>query len=195
MIVSTRPTSWPGRCLPKGFAVNDMVHLIEPLIPALRRYARALVRNRSVADDLVQDCLERAVSRWHQRRFDGDPRTWMFSILHNLAVDRSRQQKRSPVEVTMEEASERELSQIAGQDKAIEVRDMLRCVDLLPEDQRSVLLLVAVEDLSYAQAAHVLGIPAGTVMSRLSRARDRLIELMDGAETVQPSKPFLRRVR
>ena len=66
--------------------MNDMVHLIEPLIPALRRYARTLVRDRFAADDLVQDCLERAVSRWHQRRRDGDPRTWVFSILHNLAV-------------------------------------------------------------------------------------------------------------
>src|ERR1700709_7156 len=71
--------------------MTDMMRLIEPLIPALRRYARALLRNPTDADDLVQDCLERAVSRWHQRRADGDARTWMFTILHNLAISRFRQ--------------------------------------------------------------------------------------------------------
>jgi RNA polymerase sigma factor (sigma-70 family) len=175
--------------------MNDMVHLIEPVIPALRRYARALVRDRSAADDLVQDCLERAVSRWHQRRLDGDPRSWMFTILHNLAISRFRGLKRAPAEVVIDEAPEREVAQMASQERTIEVQDILRCVDQLPEEQRSVLLLVVVEDLSYAQAADVLDIPIGTVMSRLSRARDRLIELMDGAGAEQSSTPFLRRVK
>ncbi|GAA3854567.1 sigma-70 family RNA polymerase sigma factor [[Pseudomonas] carboxydohydrogena] len=175
--------------------MNDMVHLIEPLIPALRRYARALVRDRSIADDLVQDCLERAVSRWHQRRLDGDPKTWMFSILHNLAVSRFRQQKRTPPEIAIEHASERDISREAHQEGIIEVQDMLRCVGLLPEEHRSVLLLTAVEDLTYAQTADVLGLPVGTVMSRLSRARDSLIELMDGASAEQSPKPYLRRVK
>jgi RNA polymerase sigma-70 factor (ECF subfamily) len=175
--------------------MNDMVHLIEPLIPALRRYARVLVRDRSAADDLVQDCLERAVSRWHQRRLDGNPQTWMFTILHNLAISRFRRLKRGRAEVVIDEAPEREVAQMASQERTVEVQDMLRCVDKLPGEQRSVLLLVAIEDLSYAQAADVLGIPLGTVMSRLSRARDRLIELMDGAGAGQPSEPFLRRVK
>ena len=69
--------------------MNDMLRLIEPVIPALRRYARALVRNRAAADDLVQDCLERAISHWNQRR-EGDPRPWLFTILHNLAVNQFR---------------------------------------------------------------------------------------------------------
>lgn len=175
--------------------MNDMVHLIEPLIPALRRYARALVRDRTAADDLVQDCLERAVSRWHQRRPDADPRTWIFTILYNLAVSRFRRQKRSPVEIAIEDAPKHDMSQTASQETTLEVRHMLRCVDLLPDEQRAVLFLVALEDLSYAQTADVLGIPVGTVMSRLSRARDRLIELMDGARRKQPLKPFLRRVK
>lgn len=175
--------------------MNDMVQLIEPIIPALRRYARVLVRDRSAADDLVQDCLERAVSHWHQRRADGNPRTWMFAILHNLAVSRFRGQKRRPVHVEIDEMAELDVAQMASQEQTVEVRDMLRCVDQLPDEQRSVLLLVAVEDLSYAQTADVLGIPLGTVMSRLSRARNRLIELMDGAGTGQLSKPFLRRVK
>ena len=66
--------------------MSDLLHLVEPVIPALRRYARALVRNRAAADDLVQDCLERAISHWNQRR-EGDPRPWLFTILHNLAVN------------------------------------------------------------------------------------------------------------
>ena len=175
--------------------MNDMVHLIEPLIPALRRYARVLVRDRSAADDLVQDCLERALGRWHQRRLDGDPRTWMFTILHNLAVCRFRRQRRSPVEIEIDEASERDVSQMGSQERMVEVQDMLRCVDQLSEEQRSVLLLVVLEDLSYAQAADVLGLPVGTVMSRLSRARDRLIEMVDGAAKDQSSTPLLRRVK
>lgn len=175
--------------------MNDMVQLIEPIIPALRRYARGLVRDRSAADDLVQDCLERAVGHWHQRRADGNPRSWMFAILHNLAVNRFRGQKGRPVHIEIDEAAEPDVARTASQDQTVEVRDMLRCVDQLPEEQRSVLLLIAVEDLSYAQAAEVLGIPLGTVMSRLSRARNRLIELMDGAGTEQLSKPFLRRVK
>lgn len=175
--------------------MNDMVQLIEPIIPALRRYARVLVHDRSIADDLVQDCLERAVSHWHQRRADGDPRTWMFAILHNLAVSRFRGQKRRPEHIEIDEAAAPDVARTASQEQAVEVRDMLRCVDQLPDEQRSVLLLIAVEDLSYAQAAGVLGIPLGTVMSRLSRARNRLIELMDGAGTEQLSKPFLRRVK
>ena len=175
--------------------MNDMVHLIEPLIPALRRYARVLVRDRSAADDLVQDCLERAVSRWHQRRLDGNPQTWMFTILHNLAISRFRRLKRGRAEVVIDEAPEREVAQMASQERTVEVQDMLRCVDKLPGEQRSVLLLVVIEDLSYAQAADVIGVPLGTVMSRLSRARDRLIELMDGGGAEQLSKPFLRRVK
>jgi len=171
-----------------------MVHLIEPLIPALRRYARTLVRNRSAADDLVQDCLERAVSHWHQRRTDGDPRTWMFTILHNLAVSRFRGQKLRPVHVDIDDTSERDIARMPSQETTVEVQDMLRCVDQLPHEQRSVLLLVAIEDLSYAQTADVLGIPVGTVMSRLSRARDRLIELMNDAGSEKSPKPFLRRV-
>src|SRR5260370_36618836 len=68
----------------------DMAHLIEPVIPALRRYARTFVRDAADADDLVQDTLERAISRWHQRRSDGETRTWLFTILHNLAVNHLR---------------------------------------------------------------------------------------------------------
>jgi DNA-directed RNA polymerase specialized sigma24 family protein len=83
----------------------DMAHLIEPVIPALRRYARTFVRDAADAEDLVQDTLERAISRWHQRRSDGDTRTWLFTILHNLALNHLRRGRRRPAILMMHGAS------------------------------------------------------------------------------------------
>jgi RNA polymerase sigma factor (sigma-70 family) len=159
--------------------MNDMLRQVEPLIPALRRYARALVRNHATADDLVQDCLERAVRHWHQRR-ESNPRPWLFAILHNVAVGQFRQARSRGPHATIDEISETSLSQDAVQEKQLMYRDVLKKLGRLPEEQRSVLLLVAVEDLSYAEAAKVLNIPIGTVMSRLSRARERLQQEIEG---------------
>jgi RNA polymerase sigma factor (sigma-70 family) len=159
--------------------MNDMLHLIEPVIPALRRYARALVRNRATADDLVQDCLERAASHWGRRR-EGDPRPWLFTILHNLAVNQFRRSATRGKHVTIDEANEHDLGLDAVQEQKLMYQDVLDKLAKLPGDQRSVLLLVAVEDLSYADAAKVLGIPVGTVMSRLSRAREKLQQEIEG---------------
>ena len=162
-----------------GSAMDDMLRQVEPLIPALRRYARALVRNAAAADDLVQDCLERAVSRWHQRR-DSDPRRWLFTILHNLAISQFRQIAARGKHVTIDEANENEFGRSAVQEQQLMYQDVLNQLTKLPDDQRAVLLLVAVEDLSYADAAKVLDIPIGTVMSRLSRARERLQQEIEG---------------
>ena len=159
--------------------MQDMLLQVEPLIPALRRYARALVRHRSNADDLVQDCLERAVSRWSQRR-DGDVRAWLFAILHNLAIDQFRRSAAQARHVSIDETDEDHFGEAAVQEQKLMHRDVLNKLARLPEDQRAVLLLVAVEDLSYSDAAKVLGIPVGTVMSRLSRARERLQQLIEG---------------
>ncbi|WP_262047141.1 sigma-70 family RNA polymerase sigma factor [Bradyrhizobium sp. Bra78] len=158
--------------------MKDMLVQVEPLIPALRRYARALMRERAAADDLVQDCLERAVSRWHQRR-DGSVRAWLFTILHNLAVTQFRQATARGRHMPIDDG-ERELVSAAEQEHRLIYQDVLGKLAKLPEEQRAVLLLVAVEDLSYADAAVVLNIPIGTVMSRLSRARERLQQEMDG---------------
>jgi RNA polymerase sigma-70 factor (ECF subfamily) len=149
------------------------------LIPALRRYARALVRNRAAADDLVQDCLERAVSRWHQRR-EADARAWLFTILHNLAINQFRRAATRGKHVTIDETNEDKFGQDAVQEQKLIYQDVLNKLAKLPEDQRAVLLLVAVEDLSYVDAAKVLNIPLGTVMSRLSRARERLQQEIEG---------------
>src|SRR5262245_49962363 len=163
--------------------MKDMLPLIEPLIPALRRYARALLRDRTAADDLVQDCLERAISRWHQRHADGDARPWIFAILHNLAMTQLSRMANRPRHVPIEATDESLLSIAASQEDRLRYRDLLAALAQLPEEQRTVLLLVNVEDLSYAEAAQVLGIPIGTVMSRLSRARERLLKTTSAAST------------
>jgi RNA polymerase sigma-70 factor (ECF subfamily) len=176
--------------------MNDILRLVEPLIPALRRYARALLHDATAADDLVQDCLERVVGRWHQRRKDGDPRTWVFAILHNLAVNRLRQTARRGMHISLDDAGEAAFARRATQDDALMRHDLTMALSKLPEEQRSVILLVSVEDLSYAQAAEVLGIPLGTVMSRLARGRERLRQLLEGEDgaAIRPGA-HLRRIK
>ncbi|WP_394787151.1 RNA polymerase sigma factor [Rhodoferax sp.] len=168
-------------------AMDELILLVEPMIPALRRYARALLRDRDLADELVQDCLERVISRWEQRRDVNDTRQWVFAILHNLALHRMRQQSRRGLHVAIDDVDEAEMSTPAPQEDRIRHHELMRALDSLPEEQRSVLLLVAVEDFSYAEAANALDIPAGTVMSRLSRARQRLHRMLDGCGTGAPS--------
>ena len=163
---------------------------MEACIPALRRYARSLLRDREEVDDLVHDCLVRALDQFHTRREDGDLRAWLFAIMHNLFISRARRNKTRGQTVSLDEVSEDRLGMRASQDGHMQTRDLLRALDDLTEEQRSVLLLVTVEDLSYADVAQVLGIPIGTVMSRLSRARERLRLLMEGE-----APPVLRRVK
>ena len=169
--------------------MDEIAALLEPQIPGLRRYAWALLRDNEAADDLVQDTLERALSRWHLRRRDGDLRAWLFTIERNLFLSGLRQRSRRGPHVGPE-ALDNMASGEGGQDTAAGARDVLAGLDALPEEQRSVLLLVAVEDLSYAEAARVLDIPVGTVMSRLSRARERMRAFMETGRTA-----ILRRVK
>lgn len=168
-----------------------MVQLVEPLIPALRRYAHMLSKDHSAADDLVQDCLERLFTRWHLRRPGEDLKAWIFTILHNLAMNHFRRAARHGRQVAIDEVDEAQLSFPARQEDAVMHAQVLAAIDCLPEDYRSVFLLIAVEELSYAEAASVLSIPIGTVMSRLHRARLRLQSLL----TDNASPPALRIVR
>lgn len=154
--------------------MDEIARMIEPMIPALRRYAYALLRDRETADDLVQDTLERAVAGWSRRRTDGDLRAWLFTIERNLFLQAVRRRRRAGRPVGLEALDDVPLAACPDAETALQARDVLAGLDALPEEQRSVLLLVAVEDLSYADAAAVLGVPVGTVMSRLSRARERL---------------------
>jgi len=146
-----------------------------PHIPRLRRYARLLTGNRERADDLVQDTLERAWSRAALWRGVVDMRAWLFSIMHNLHVDRLRKGRLATVPLDAETPEE---TVAPAQDERLAVRDLQAALDRLPAEQREVLLLVALEDMSYADIAHTLGLPIGTVMSRLSRGRERLRGLL-----------------
>ena len=163
-------------------------------MPSLRRYARALTGDAWAADDLVQDTLERACLKWRLWTVGTDLRAWLFTLMHNLFVDAARRalrQQARRVDMDVEEAAQDFAVSGGG---AEQVLDLQRCLLRLPEDQRAVLLLIALEDLSYAQVALVLDIPVGTVMSRLSRARARLHELMEGAAPAA-ARPGLRRLK
>jgi RNA polymerase sigma-70 factor (ECF subfamily) len=155
-------------------------------LPSLRRYARALTGDAWAADDLVQDTLERACRKWLLWRGGGNLRAWLFTLMHNLYLNQRRAD--APAQWVDADALAAHPAHDAPSDTA---RDLERCLQRLPADQRAVLLLVTLEDMSYADAARVLGVPVGTVMSRLSRARTRLRELMDG----HPPAPALRRIQ
>jgi RNA polymerase sigma factor (sigma-70 family) len=152
----------------------DTAELLASL-PRLRRYARVLRRNREDADDLVQDTLERAWSRAGLWRGVGDMRTWLFSIMHNLHVDALRRGRLDTVDLD-EHTPEVPVAPTQGQ--ILAVRDLDAALAVLPSDQREVLLLIALDGLAYAEIAQTLHIPIGTVMSRLSRGRERLRRLM-----------------
>ena len=144
-------------------------------LPGLRRYARALTGNAWAADDLVQDTLERACRKWLLWRSGSDLRAWLFTLMHNLYLN----QRRGLLEV--QPLDDQALATLAGTDDVADdmAMDLDRCLQRLPAEQRAVLLLVTLEDMAYADVAKLLGIPIGTVMSRLSRARERLRTLMD----------------
>ena len=146
-------------------------------LPRLRRYAWVLRRNREDADDLVQDTLERAWARAGLWRGVGDMRTWLFSIMHNLHVDALRRGRLDTVD--LDELTP-EVPVAATQGHALALRDLDAALAALPAEQRDVLLLIALEGMAYAEVALALGIPIGTVMSRLSRGRERLRGLMEG---------------
>ena len=145
-------------------------------IPRLRRYARVLVGDRGAADDLVQDTLERALTKFHLWRPGTDLRAWLFTIMHNVHVNRVR--GRREYSVLEDEAAE--LPAHPAQESILLGRDLERAVASLPLEQREILLLVALEDMSYDQVARTFGIPVGTVMSRLSRAREKVRAHMEG---------------
>jgi len=146
-------------------------------VPRLRRYARALAGNRDDADDLVQDTLERAWSRSALWRGVVDMRAWLFGIMHNLHVDALRRGRLATVPF---DADTPEGALAPSQGERLAVLDLQAALERLPADQREVVLLVALEDMAYADIARTLGVPIGTVMSRLSRGRERLRALIDG---------------
>ncbi|KNY04236.1 RNA polymerase subunit sigma-24 [Achromobacter piechaudii] len=156
--------------------------LILACIPSLRRYARGLTGDPHRADDLVQDTLERAWSRYSRWQKRGELRAWMFGIMHNHFIDGVRATNRRADQTATGDLPDAPVR--ATQTDHLEVRDLDRCLQALPPEQREVLLLICVEDLSYQDTAQVLDVPLGTVMSRLSRAREKLGALMQGRDTI-----------
>jgi RNA polymerase sigma-70 factor (ECF subfamily) len=168
--------------------MRDHGRLIEQQIPRLRRYARALTGDRNAADDLVQDTLERALSRFHLWREGSDLRAWLFTIMHNIFVNQTRSRQRHPHEA-LDEPSAEELH--SREPDWAELREIGDALARLPGEQRAVVLLVGLEQFTYEEAARVLDIPLGTVMSRLSRGRERLRTMLGG----DPKAPGLKVVK
>ena len=157
-------------------------------VPSLRRYARALLRDAERADDLVQDCLERALGRWHLWQPTGSLRSWLFTIMHNIHLNQARQRAAMPPAVSLEASGP--LAEPARQIDQVALGELAAALERLPEDQRQVVLLVTLEGFSYQETAKVLGVPIGTVMSRLARGRERLRQTLSGE-----TPPALRRVQ
>jgi RNA polymerase sigma-70 factor (ECF subfamily) len=188
--------------------MNDFARQLEVEIPRLRRYARALTRDVSRADDLVQSCLTRAVAKQHLWQPGTDLRAWLFTILHNQHVNDVRRSVREGVNVAVEEMAPVLTIQSNALD-VLQLRDLEAAIAKLPQEQRQVILLVGLEGMRYEEVALILGVPVGTVRSRLSRGRDQLRRLMDmgddeetgeeeiDAETVAPAvrrrRPGLQR--
>ena len=148
-------------------------------LPRLRRYARALTGDRFLADDLVQDTLERALAKFALWRNSGRLEAWLLTVMHNVFTNQIRARAVRPPTSELDELA-LEPAVRAAQNDRLEVVDLATALDRLPPEQREVLLLVTLEELSYEETARILDIPLGTVMLRLSRARDRLRRLLDG---------------
>lgn len=164
--------------------MSDPATQLTACIPRLRRYARALVGERGGADDLVQDTVERGWSRIAEWRRDGEMRAWLFGIMHNLYVDSLRARRLQTT--TLDEKTPHPAQ--ADHTARLEIRDLESALALLPVEQREILLLVGLEGMTYDQVAGALGLPLGTVMSRLSRGREKLRILMEGRAA--PSAPL-----
>ncbi|SMH58834.1 RNA polymerase sigma factor [Azospirillum agricola] len=174
------PEAGDGEFIPDPNAPPDpeVIAQIEAEIPRLRRFARAMVRDATLADDLVQECLERALSRLHLWRPGSNLRAWLFTILRNLHINGVR--RRQPV-VDIDAEAQAAIGAAPGsQFVRLELRDLRRALGLLPNEQREVVLLIGLEGISYGEAADILGISIGTVKSRLSRGRRALRALMEG---------------
>jgi len=183
--------------LPSSPAEDPQVAAVAALqacIPSLQRYALALLRDRQGVEDLVHDCLVQALTHMRTRRADADIRPWLFSIMHNLFISQKRRERARghhiQIESMVEDGGEERMNIDATQEDRLRWRDLLRGLNQLPLELRLVIMLVSVEDLPYAGVAEVLHIPTGTVMSRLSRGRERLRQIMAGEE-----RPILRRIK
>jgi RNA polymerase sigma-70 factor (ECF subfamily) len=165
--------------------MDDVCSLIEAEIPRLRRYARALLRDKDRADDLVQDTLARALKKIHLFKRGTDLRAWLFTMLHNQYVNSIRRAVRYGQTFTVEKVH---LPTPAAQLAGLELRDLERAIQRLPEEQRTMLLLIGLEGMSYEEVAQVCGVPIGTVRSRVSRAREALRQMLELKEATAAAR-------
>ena len=165
--------------------MNEFGRLLESEIPRLRRYARALTRNAATADDLVQSSLIRALEKQHLWQAGSNLQAWLFTILHNQYVNDVRRKMREGMILGSADNEESTSSVEPVVHASLQLRDLERAIGMLSEEQREVLLLVGLEGLRYEQVAAILHVPVGTVRSRLSRARNTLRFLMDGARSAR----------
>lgn len=165
-------------------------------IPHLRRYARSLVRDPTAADDLVQDCLERALSKWRLWRGKARLRSWLFRMLYRQYLNARRDTRHIRAELPLDDVGPAP-SVAASQSAHVQVRDVMLALAKVPRQQRDAILLLALEDLSYEEAAWVLGIPVGTLRSRVSRGRELLRQLTGevAPDAAPGAEPALRRVK
>ena len=168
--------------------MHELDEQLRELIPRLRRFAVSLTRNTSSADDLVQATLERAITRWGDKRPEGDLRAWLFSILYRQFLDAQRRTRRYARMLDFFTGREDVQPSV---ERTVMAQSTLQAFDQLNTEQRALLLWVSVEGLSYKEVAEILDVPLGTVMSRLSRARQALRQLSDG-EIASPSLRILK---
>lgn len=174
----------PKRAEPEPAPESFRAALIEE-IPSLRRFARALVRERDKADDVVHDCLVRALSKWQSFRPGTNLRAWLMAILHHTFISDVRRRRPQG-----EEPENWDMIPVAAPDETVrlQLRDLERGLAQLPREQRTTLLLVVIEGMSYEQAAEVTGVPVGTIRSRLARARDGLRRFLQDEPDVAENK-------
>ena len=168
--------------------MHELDEPLRELLPRLRRFAVSLTRNTSSADDLVQATLERAITRWGDKRPEGDLRAWLFSILYRQFLDAQRRTRRYARMLDFFTGREDVQPSV---ERTVMAQSTLQAFDQLNTEQRALLLWVSVEGLSYKEVAEILDVPLGTVMSRLSRARQALRQLSDG-ELASPSLRILK---
>ncbi len=169
--------------------MNDFDEQLRPLLPRLRRFALSLTRDPSSADDLVQTCLEKALSRRADKHAEGELRAWLFQILYRQFVDNHRRARRYGR--LLEFFTGRDEDYQPSVERTVMAQSALQGFDRLSDEQRALLHAVAVEGLSYNEAATVLQVPIGTVMSRLSRARQAL-RLLNEGEIHRPALRILK---
>ena len=161
----------------QGRRMSELSLQIEQHIPRLRRYALVLAGDPTRAEDILQDCLERAWAKQHLFRPGSDLRAWLFTILHNVHANAARRYRTAPALVPLEDVSPVRPIRPTQLDE-LELDGLKDALTQLPEEQRQVLLMVGMEQMRYAEVSQILGVPIGTVMSRLHRARERLREVL-----------------